>query len=69
MSYDSIHCPCGGRKLPETMLCEACETHVACDPDRRRMEDPSANWCARRAAAIRLLAVARRRCKAVNALN
>lgn len=61
MSYDSTVCPCGGSKLRETMLCAPCETHVAGSFDRVRMDDLNAPWAQRRAAAIRVLAVARRR--------
>lgn len=63
MSYENTHCPCGGRKPTDTMLCQACESAFAGTPDRQRMDDPSADFGARRGAAIRLLAAARRRCQ------
>lgn len=61
MSYKNTRCPCGGQKLTETMLCPACETAVAGTYDRREMDNRAAPLEARRAAAIRLLAVSRRR--------
>lgn len=65
MSYDTTQCPCGGRKQVDTMLCDACELALAGTHDRNRMDDPTANWSARRSAAIRVLAQARRRCHLV----
>lgn len=32
MAYDDTHCPCGGHKIRETMLCEHCQIHLE---DRR----------------------------------
>lgn len=61
MSYENSKCPCGGRKLTDTMLCDDCEKAVAGTFDRREMDDPKAPRDVRRSAAIRLLAVARRR--------
>lgn len=61
MSYDNTQCPCGGRKLVETMLCAECERTFASAPDRRRMDDTTADWSVRRSAAILVLAQARRR--------
>jgi hypothetical protein len=63
MSYANTACPCGGRKRTETMLCNNCEQAFAATPDRQRMDDPTAPWESRRAAAIRILAAARRRCR------
>lgn len=61
MSYENTQCPCGNRKLVETMLCDDCERTFASTLDRKRMDDLTANWSARRGAAIRVLAQARRR--------
>jgi hypothetical protein len=61
MSYENTQCPCGGKKLIETMLCVECEQSLGGSFDRRRMEDPTASWEDRRASAIRLLTVARKR--------
>ena len=62
MAYDDMQCPCGGTKMRETMLCLACETHLADHPEMRVLRDSlgySVN--SRRGAAITLLALARRR--------
>jgi hypothetical protein len=64
MSYENTRCPCRGQKLPETMLCPDCETAVAGTYDRREMDNPAAPLEARRAAAIRILAVSCRRTRA-----
>jgi hypothetical protein len=61
MSYENTRCPCGGPKLTNTMLCIACEDVVAGTYDRREMDNPAAPLEARRAAAIRILAVSCRR--------
>ena len=61
MSYENTHCPCGGKKLTETMLCDSCEKTVAGTHDRTRMDDHTAPVEDRRRAAIRVLAVSRRR--------
>jgi len=61
MSYENNKCPCGGRKLTETMLCDECEKAVAGTFDRLRMDDKSAILEDRRRSAIRVLAVARKR--------
>jgi hypothetical protein len=65
MAYDDMNCPCGGTKMRETMLCLACETHLANHPEMRVLRDAigySVNL--RRTAAITLLSIARRRTKA-----
>jgi hypothetical protein len=67
MSYENTQCPCRGQKLPETMLCPDCETAVAGTYDRREMDNPAAPLEARRAAAIRILAVSRRRLSSTGA--
>jgi len=60
MSYEDTNCPCGDRKLTDTMLCDACMADLA---DRREMaifrsgEDVGT----RRHSAIMLLALARGR--------
>lgn len=35
MSYEDTNCPCGDKKLPDTMLCSTCETYLA---ERREMK-------------------------------
>lgn len=59
MAFDDTKCPCGGKKLPETMLCRECETHLATDPDMIAFLGGY-----RREAAIRLLSRSRRRVRA-----
>lgn len=61
MSYENEKCPCGDKKLTDTMLCGACEGVVAGTFDRVQMVDPAASFELRRNAAIRVLAVSRRR--------
>lgn len=61
MSYENTLCPCGGKKLTETMLCDDCEKAVAGTFDRTLMDDRTAPFEDRRRAAIRVLTVSRRR--------
>jgi hypothetical protein len=35
MSYEDTNCPCGDKKLPDTMLCQTCQTAFA---ERREMK-------------------------------
>lgn len=64
MSWDDTRCPCGDRKERETLLCPACREQFK---NTIEMKVFSAivprvdNRAERRAAAIRLLAMARRR--------
>ena len=61
MSYENTACPCGGQKLTDTMLCAACETAVAGTYDRKAMDDHRETFELRRHAAMRVLAISRRR--------
>jgi hypothetical protein len=63
MSYDDTKCPCGGKKEPQTMLCQACVDHMAEHHpfELRRWKDPTETWCSQRSAAIRLLSATHRR--------
>jgi hypothetical protein len=61
MAYEDTHCPCGGTKLRETMLCTSCEAHLADRPETRLLRDSTTTWEQRRSAAIRLIARARKR--------
>lgn len=61
MSYHDTQCVCGGKKQTDTMLCPACEEYTRETVDRRILDDPACNTDAHRGAAIRLLAMARRR--------
>jgi len=61
MSYENTSCPCGGKKLPDTMLCEECESTFK---DRREMtefKDGTLPVMFRRNAAMILLSLARSR--------
>ncbi len=62
MTYDDTHCPCGGTKLRETMLCGECETALAAETTMKMFRDTE--HCptgSRRSAAITLLGLARKR--------
>lgn len=61
MAFDDTHCPCTGRKAAGYMLCFDCETALAATPEMTRFRDPKYSVDGRRSAAIRLLAMARRR--------
>lgn len=67
MSYESTTCPCGGRKERETMICDPCKSFIiAINPiDLSLYEDHRIPTMTRRAMAIRILAIARRRGKAL----
>ena len=61
MSWENEVCPCGGRKARETMLCERCREALADTYEMAVFSDETADHGQRRAAAIRLLSMARRR--------
>lgn len=61
MAYQDTNCPCGGRKIRETMLCQTCVTTLAGKPEMAFMHDSSLTWEQRRSSAIRLIAMARKR--------
>lgn len=61
MAYEDTHCPCGGHKLRETMLCKQCEKHLADRPENKILHDSTTTWEQRRRAAIRLITLARKR--------
>ena len=61
MSYENSNCPCGGKKLTDTLLCPACEDLFKSHRDRSAMWDRKLPFDARRQAAIRVLAMSRRR--------
>ena len=63
MSYESTTCPCGGKKERETMICAPCTQAItAANPnDIALCEDHRIPVETRRAMAIRILAIARRR--------
>lgn len=61
MSYEDTNCPCGGKKLRETMLCADCETAFASHPSMKVFKDETYSLDARRHAAIVLLTLSRKR--------
>ena len=63
MSYESTTCPCGGKKERETMICAPCKAFasITAANDLALCEDHRIPVEARRAMAIRILAIARRR--------
>ena len=63
MAFNDAQCPCGGRKKPDTMLCDACNAAFANTQEAAVMQDPAYSTNSRRVAAIRLLQMARRRNK------
>ena len=61
MSYENNQCPCGGRKERETMLCAPCVAATEITIESAVMHDTTRTWQARRNAAIRLIAMVRKR--------
>jgi hypothetical protein len=61
MSYENNQCPCRGRKERETMLCGPCVTATKETADAAAMADTTRTWQTRRNAAIRLIAMVRKR--------
>jgi len=61
MSYESTVCPCGGKKMSNTMLCCTCETAYAEHPAMSVFKDESCDLESRRHAAITLVTLARGR--------
>jgi hypothetical protein len=63
MSYESTACPCGGKKERETMICDPCKAFasITAANDLALYEDHRIPTATRRAMAIRILAIARRR--------
>lgn len=64
MSYEDNKCPCGGKKERETLICEACKTHIAENGgkfDIDHVGDTTHETWARRGMAIRIVTMARKR--------
>jgi hypothetical protein len=61
MSYEDTNCPCGDKKERETMICQQCETTFASTTEVAALKIPDWPFEAKRCAAIRLLAMCRRR--------
>jgi hypothetical protein len=60
MSYANHLCTCGGHKETDTMLCADCLDHLKDRPEMQTFKSDS-SFASRRAAAIRLLSMARGR--------
>jgi len=63
MSYDGTVCPCGGKKLGNTMLCDDCILHFQQHPAMLDFKNGKLDVEVRRHAAITLLALCRDRKK------
>jgi hypothetical protein len=61
MSYANTSCPCGGRKQADAMLCTDCVSAFSDSPAMAIFLNPLQSFETRRPAAIRLLAMSRRR--------
>jgi hypothetical protein len=61
MAFDDTKCPCGDKKLTDTLLCDACETAFANHPSMRVFKDFTVTDAGRRHAAIVLVTMARGR--------
>ena len=61
MSFENTHCPCGGQKPTDTMLCPECETAFADRYERKDMDNNELPVDVRRNAAIILITLARGR--------
>ena len=61
MSFENQHCPCGGKKPTDTMLCDDCNSTFNARREWREYQDGTLPISYRRNAAIILLALARRR--------
>jgi len=61
MSYEDTHCPCGGPKPADTMLCEGCMEDMRQHPAMANFLDNQHNPAIRRQAAIVLLSLVRGR--------
>jgi hypothetical protein len=67
MAFEDTNCPCGGKKLQQTMLCEECWSYLRSKLSQEvaAFENTTLNINARRDAAIRLLRMARLRPKPI----
>lgn len=63
MAYEDTNCPCGGKKLQQTMLCEDCWSYLRdkLPQEVAAFENTILHINSRRDAAIRLLRMARLR--------
>lgn len=63
MSYDNTACPCGSKKEQQTMICADCQNALKATREWQTLQDPNEPYWNKRPAAIKLLAMARRRQK------
>lgn len=61
MSFENTQCPCGGTKERETLICRDCLTQFTGSMELAIYQQHDGRTESRRAAAIRLLAMARKR--------
>lgn len=61
MSYADTSCPCGGSKLSDTLLCDACRVALAARLEWATLNNEHADPWLRRQAAIILVTLARKR--------
>ncbi len=61
MAYEDTNCPCGDKKLTDTMLCPACQAHFAERRELAEYQDGNLPVEYRRNAAVILVSLARRR--------
>ena len=61
MAYEDTKCACGDKKPTDTMLCDACNTHLSSRREMAEYQDPALRVDYRRSAAIILVSLARRR--------
>lgn len=61
MAYEDTKCPCGGVKLPDTFLCDECETTFAERSERADMDNAELHIDLRRNAAEILVTLSRGR--------
>lgn len=64
MSFEDTHCPCGGKKERETMLCAECVEWLKDKPAMKAFLDETCAVEYRRQAAIILVTLARKRKRA-----
>ena len=69
MSWENTACPCGGKKQTDTMLCSPCEQAFATHQDKLAMSDASLGFQGRREAAMRVLAMSRKRSRSMLPLS
>jgi len=69
MSYHGTKCPCGGKKERDTMICSPCEQFLGSTQEFAAMNNQKLAMNNRRAAAIRVLSMSRKRHQLQRALT